>query len=72
MSIYYNIIYLYKYLVGFKILIILEIINRYSISIRKQMLIWGMYTPCMGHNYFTLLHIINLETGTGQLLPFIC
>jgi hypothetical protein len=59
MSIYYNIIYLYKYLVGFKILIISEIINRYSISIRKQMLTWGIYAPCMGHNYFTLLHLIN-------------
>ena len=35
------------------------------------MLICGMYTPCMGHNYFTLLHLINSETGTGQLLLLI-
>lgn len=32
------------------------------------MLTWGMYTPCMGHNYFTLLHLINSETWTARLL----
>nr|DAP10274.1 MAG TPA: hypothetical protein [Caudoviricetes sp.] len=36
------------------------------------MLIWGMYTPYMGHNYFTLLHLINSETGADRPLLFIC